>query len=234
MSTKIYYGLKLKPGKQPIDFAAWLKDTLAPTIESRLKALYLHLCRRSYNLEDLNGMLKELEQRCPPLIAPRFLSSVTRPWHPPDAQRYVNLMFTAQEFRHEGDIWNMKAVLGLWEAEGTWLVNPYEDNFNILCMDLSKPGGGALPRLLDVLQEPNDWTEKYGYWNNTDRPEDVSDEEWATRERLWESVIREPAWNRRRLDIDVMTPAMLEAHWDSAAWNMQEEFKALKAELGLD
>jgi len=31
--------------------------------------------------------------------------------------------------------------------------------------------------------------EEYGYWNNTDKPDDVSEDEWDERERVWDEVI---------------------------------------------
>ncbi len=34
--------------------------------------------------------------------------------------------------------------------------------------------------------------EDFGYWNNTDKPEAVSDEEWEARSRLWDKVLDNP------------------------------------------
>lgn len=49
-----------------------------------------------------------------------------------------------------------------------------------------------------IYSEQQDWenawfaidgVEHYGYWNNTDRPDEVSEEEWQQRERDWDSVL---------------------------------------------
>lgn len=34
------------------------------------------------------------------------------------------------------------------------------------------------------------FVEDYGYWDNTDQPDGVSDEEWAKRECVWEGIVR--------------------------------------------
>jgi len=41
----------------------------------------------------------------------------------------------------------------------------------------------------DALSEISDKFQEYGYWDNTDRPASISDEEWDERARVWTSVI---------------------------------------------
>jgi len=45
-----------------------------------------------------------------------------------------------------------------------------------------------LPELTDLWQA-HPGVRKYGYWNNTEQPEGVTDEEWALRRDQWDSVV---------------------------------------------
>ena len=50
--------------------------------------------------------------------------------------------------------------------------------------------GGRIPELL-YNSKLNDLMEEYGYWDNTDCPEDVAEEEWEARHDRWERVLRD-------------------------------------------
>lgn len=50
----------------------------------------------------------------------------------------------------------------------------------------------ANPQYYAELLESEEITE-YGYWDNSDQPEGVTDEEWATRRRDWKEVLK-PDW----------------------------------------
>lgn len=40
------------------------------------------------------------------------------------------------------------------------------------------------------------WVEEYGYWNNTDKPDEVSDEEWEEREKAWTAATKSDPLDR--------------------------------------
>lgn len=42
-----------------------------------------------------------------------------------------------------------------------------------------------------ALWDVQDWRRDFAYWNNTDAPDDVSEQDWAERERLWDLVFKE-------------------------------------------
>ena len=44
-------------------------------------------------------------------------------------------------------------------------------------------------RELAELWRKQAWWREFGYWNNTDRPDNVSDSQWDEREALWEKVL---------------------------------------------
>lgn len=48
-----------------------------------------------------------------------------------------------------------------------------------------------------------DWVEDYAYWNNSDRPEYISNEEWNKRRELWEEI--NSNWDKGRLVHLIMT-----------------------------
>jgi hypothetical protein len=42
-----------------------------------------------------------------------------------------------------------------------------------------------------------DWVEEYGYWNNTDQPDGMSDLEWSRRSKAWDAVLQPNARERK-------------------------------------
>jgi len=48
-----------------------------------------------------------------------------------------------------------------------------------------------------------DWVEDFNYWDNTDKPEDVSQKEWDFREEVWEEINNN--WDKGRLVHFIMT-----------------------------
>jgi len=41
------------------------------------------------------------------------------------------------------------------------------------------------------------YVEEYGYWNNTDRPENLTNRQWETRRKNWDCCIDPPDWDMR-------------------------------------
>ena len=35
-----------------------------------------------------------------------------------------------------------------------------------------------------------EWVEEYGYWNNTDKPDEIPQREWTRRKKAWDSVLQ--------------------------------------------
>jgi hypothetical protein len=42
-----------------------------------------------------------------------------------------------------------------------------------------------------------DWVEEYGYWNNTDQPDGMSNREWNRRSKAWDAVLQPNARERK-------------------------------------
>jgi hypothetical protein len=78
------------------------------------------------------------------------------------------------------DIFHLDCSFNLW-LDGKWAyMIPY-----VAC-------GMKMEKLLPG------WCEYYGYWNNTDRPDDVSLRDWNARGRTWNKVALDD-WDRTRL-----------------------------------
>jgi hypothetical protein len=46
------------------------------------------------------------------------------------------------------------------------------------------------------------WVESYGYWDNTDKPNSISDREWNRRKRAWAPAC-EPSYANHKFMLDV-------------------------------
>jgi len=49
-------------------------------------------------------------------------------------------------------------------------------------------GRSSISDSLSELIDQIDWIEEYGYWNNTDGPEQISEDEWDARSKKWVEV----------------------------------------------
>jgi hypothetical protein len=50
--------------------------------------------------------------------------------------------------------------------------------------------------------EVPDWVDDYSYWNNTDQPENVSDDEWDERRETWSKTDKEPCYNYKSISLN--------------------------------
>lgn len=79
-----------------------------------------------------------------------------------------------------------------------WNLWHYKDHFYAI------PWGVQFAR--EGIEYP-EWMESYAYWNSTDRPDEVTQEEWDNRRDTWEEVCLKE-WNLHRMTHNVveMTP----------------------------
>lgn len=52
--------------------------------------------------------------------------------------------------------------------------------------------------------------EEYGYWNNTDRPDDVSSREWSRRKRAWDAAVGDWRFKDRAYSRELTVPLLLQ------------------------
>ena len=67
--------------------------------------------------------------------------------------------------------------LGVWalEDEGEYLLYPFPPQSTIYDWK--------------ALLDKQDWLREWGYWDNSDMPEDMTEEEWETRRKEWNLVV---------------------------------------------
>lgn len=46
----------------------------------------------------------------------------------------------------------------------------------------------GMPRFCDRIGTPPAWMRDYAYWNNTDSPEEISEEDWRERGKTWDRI----------------------------------------------
>lgn len=98
---------------------------------------------------------------------------------------------------------NYKSSLTFREHKGRIYIIPY---LGYLCEGLRK------------VLEKDDRLEEYGYWNNTDRPEEVSARQWAARKKVWEPMTDSEPWHDM-LVLEIVCPNNM-YYIDNYFWEM--------------
>jgi len=83
--------------------------------------------------------------------------------------------------KYEWDVWALDATITLRRFEGRYYLIPYCDRRCHL--------GG----LFNSLEE-DERLEEYGYWNNIDKPDEVTDTKWEERGRVWNHLTDPDIW----------------------------------------
>lgn len=92
-----------------------------------------------------------------------------------DISDAVRDKYGEQLSRLERNPYNLDVSLSVRRFENRYYIRAFSDKIAIF--------GDPLTFLRD-----DERLENYEYWNNTDRPEDVSDEDWKERERCWNEL----------------------------------------------
>lgn len=198
MSTKIYYAYRIPKGK-------WLTvvDALRDTAKAKAKATIGEDITRLLASPDLRARVAtEMKQD------PEKLTAF-----------YVD-MYLHQEFRKQitdsrRSSWDYSASAAL-RFHGNWVyLIPY-------C-------GDAVYEIWDFLKKDPlaQGCEEYGYWNNSDQPENVTGQEWGRRRKLWDHLTSEKRWSNF-LVLDILTPE----NWDyvTPAWDLEFKERDTKKE----
>jgi len=123
-------------------------------------------------------------------VQPNVISIIRKDLSANDySDKDISLIWTlimAKEMSERGynDVLNLDCSFNVW-FQGRWA---YIQPFVLNTLDLK----ARYPK--------RKWFENadYGYWNNTDKPDRVSDNEWEERENVWNDIAFED-WHRTRL-----------------------------------
>jgi hypothetical protein len=76
------------------------------------------------------------------------------------------------------DIWNMKASVVVYPYEEMLIVHFFNFDFGLK---------GPKNPLINRVKKNHNFSD-YSYWNNSDMPENVTEEEWKERERIYDKI----------------------------------------------
>lgn len=130
-----------------------------------------------------------------------------------EAQKTVRDLLKEEETSPYKSYLNLNVTLTLREYKGRIVVIPYGDNKEVSKLLKSDP------RLVE-----------YSYWNNTDRPEEVSAREWKRRETFYDGMDSSKHWKQYLLIELGSTSAFFEI---DPVYDMIEEIQKARAEGAL-
>jgi hypothetical protein len=93
-----------------------------------------------------------------------------------DVDTWACRKYGAQLSKAERNAWNLEVSVSISELDGRFYLIPHCDRASLV--------RGAL----DFLGELPD-LEHYGYWDNVDKPDEVSETEWAERREAWGQML---------------------------------------------
>ena len=118
-------------------------------------------------------------------------------------KRYREQIFSAH--RNE---WNFDASISVRVYRGRYYLVPYIDRVSLL--------GNFLSSLAT-----DNRLEEFAYWNNTDKPEEVSESAWRWRRKVWEDLLKE---EQNFLSLDIVSHNNWHAVATSSLCDMLREF----------
>jgi len=149
--------------KNPEYFETWLKKTVLLT-RQRAREAFVDCFIRYHNPEMLKEEIsKKATKGDSPKLALLHLIHLLHEKYREVALKYY------RSFYYFG------LELAIYLHKGQYYIIPHSD---------------ALNKVFDFLKEDKDLY-KYGYWNNVDEPEDVSDKEWEQRKNDWNEIFDE-------------------------------------------
>ena len=110
-------------------------------------------------------------------------------------------MAEASESSHRCFVYCIDASLNIWIQKGKAYCIPYGESWLIDAFPIDSVPG----------------VEEYGYWNNSDRPEEISQKSWDAREKNWDNICDN--WDEAR-----MTHIVIEAKSKVGLLKIAEHF----------
>lgn len=126
-----------------------------------------------------------------------------------DVDMWGRAMFAEQATRSQRNPWALDVSVTLRVLYNRYYLIPYCDKASLV--------GGSL-NFMEEMEE----LEAFGYWNNTDPPEEVSSKEWEARKEVWSHFISESRWTNY-LVLDVFSWET----WSEASPLMKATLEAL-------
>lgn len=163
MSTKLHHGYRLAEGVDPFDFIATVRAHIDP-VRDRADARIL--AERTVTIIDkaaVHGLVTHAGDDLASLMKTPLTAAYV-------AYEYEQAELRQTDRRHDPNRFELS--FGRDPQTGRFGVLRFADE-------------AALIDAFDAIPE----VEAYGYWNNTDRPDDVTEAEWVDRREFWERVL---------------------------------------------
>jgi hypothetical protein len=167
MSIKVYYAYRVKEGVDPFDLMFGIKKRGVVEAKKKLTAFYNAMLSSP---EQVNEIAEALN-----LESEKINFSMVGTW--------VGKLYRKQLSSFQRDPFHLDVVVTIRRHEGRYYLIPYNDRGTLV--------GGTL----NFLDDHPD-LEEYGYWNNTDEPEGMSEEEWEERRKVWEPLTDDEPWSQ--------------------------------------
>ena len=209
MSTKIYNGFRMKNLKanEMIGFLNELREKIEPEIHKAFCDGVIKICRvliskairYDISFDGTSESVKNIEEK---YIRSWYLASLTTPAMAQKALRDIDDVVEDLEWPFLGGIINLAVNIYRNDTLNESNVSCYNDirsQISFLRGDdthlLFITFGNAFTDILfKLIQNEDEFVaaykiEEYGYWNNADPPENISDIEWEKREKDWNKAL---------------------------------------------
>lgn len=168
MSTKIYTAYQAKGN---VDIWALLRDIRKKAEEQTklaLKGFYLEIAGAALPTNTVYvEYLESWKENANAESIARVIAAKT----------FCREKYLAQASSPRRNMFDFDVSLSVRELDGRFYIIPYADMMVRGVFSFLK----ADPRLRD-----------FAYWNNTDKPDDVSERSWAERRRTWDRLLKQP------------------------------------------
>lgn len=173
MSMKVYTGWRVVGARDPFELAAVIQPELQRRVQGQLLALYRAMMRyqQSQQLPRKNPTL----QLAVYMLAPALAEKAAKKEHPVDffdCWGVVQRAYLEQSKSAERNVMHLDVSLLFYKHKGHYYFRTFSD--------------GLFRDVLGCLRNVKGVT-PYPYWDNSDRPRNISKREWDRRGRIWDA-----------------------------------------------
>jgi len=173
-------------------FAAWLKEHHPDTdVPTKWVSLY-----REWIIEHCPPELKRLEDLM--AVSDEEILKASKRTHVEgdkpgafDIDSWMHKEYGKTLAEHTWDLWALDASITMRVYRSKYYLIPYCDRRCHL--------GGLLDFMADDKR-----LEDFAYWNNTDKPDEVSTQKWAWRRTVWNDLTKHERW-KEFVSVDIIT-----------------------------
>lgn len=167
MSTKIYRAFRTKPDVDIFKLSAKIQKRGVKNAKGALTETYNNMRDAWLNQKDFRKVFCEVLGRDPGINADGNLSYL-------NISEYIHKQYGKQLASHQRDMFDLNVSVAIRKLDNRYYLIPFCSGFMHENLNF-----------LDKMKE----LEEYGYWNNTDEPDEVTEEEWAERGENWDKLI---------------------------------------------